>query len=194
VTASQDGTTVTVTPSATGGIVYPGAGIAADGTGTVMLDAGDVLQAQSTSGGGDPDPSDLTGTLITADKPVLVAQYMVGQSYPGGSTGDPAFTLAVPILQYRTDYLFHAPANYEAGYVNVIAPTGTAVHLDGAPVSGWTTVGSTGFDVAKVQLDDTGNGDHVVTSALPFGITVYGYGQYTSYWYPGGLDLTPLGL
>ena len=24
---------------------------------------------------------------------------------------------------------------------------------------------------------------------MPFGITVYGYGQYTSYWYPGGLDL-----
>ena len=24
---------------------------------------------------------------------------------------------------------------------------------------------------------------------MPFGITVYGYGQYTSYWYPGGLNL-----
>jgi len=23
----------------------------------------------------------------------------------------------------------------------------------------------------------------------PIGISVYGYGQYTSYWYPGGLDL-----
>ncbi len=294
VTASQDGTTVTVTPSATGGTVYAGAGIGSDGAGTVTLDEGDVLQVQSTSGGSDPDPSDLTGTLITADKPVqvigahmcvyiphthsacdhleesmppletlgleyivssplispsstkgrmvrviatqdattvsydppqsgapdsltnagdyfeiavttadfkvsadkpvLVAQYMVGQSYPGGSTGDPAFTMAVPILQYRTDYLFHAPTNYEASYVNVIAPTGTEVTLDGAAVTGWTTVGTTGFDVAKVQLDDSGNGNHVITSALPFGVTVYGYGQYTSYWYPGGLDLTPLGL
>ena len=27
---------------------------------------------------------------------------------------------------------------------------------------------------------------------MPFGITVYGYGQYTSYWYPGGLNLTDL--
>jgi hypothetical protein len=25
--------------------------------------------------------------------------------------------------------------------------------------------------------------------SMPFGITVYGYGQYTSYWYPGGLEL-----
>ena len=30
--------------------------------------------------------------------------------------------------------------------------------------------------------------DHAV-DALPFGVQVYGYGQYTSYWYPGGLDL-----
>ena len=27
----------------------------------------------------------------------------------------------------------------------------------------------------------------------PFGVQVYGYGQYTSYWYPGGqnLDIVP---
>jgi hypothetical protein len=24
---------------------------------------------------------------------------------------------------------------------------------------------------------------------MAFGISVYGYGSYTSYWYPGGLDL-----
>ena len=27
---------------------------------------------------------------------------------------------------------------------------------------------------------------------MAFGITVYGYGQYTSYWYPGGLDLNTI--
>lgn len=294
VTASQDNTSVTVTPSATGGIVVAGAGISANGTGTVVLNEGDVLQVLSASGGPDPDPSDLTGTLISADKPVqvigghmcvyipyqysacdhleesmppletvgleyivstplitgsstkgrlvrviateagtnisydppqggaptslanagdyfeigvttadfkvigdkpiLVSQYMVGQSYPGTSSGDPAMTLAVPIAQYRTEYLFHAPTNYDANYVNVIAPSGTAVNLDGSAVTGWAVVGSTGFSVAKVQLSNAGNGNHVINSSLPFGITVYGYGQWTSFWYPGGLDLTPLGL
>jgi hypothetical protein len=29
----------------------------------------------------------------------------------------------------------------------------------------------------------------VITSSQPFGISVYGHGQDTSYWYPGGLDL-----
>ena len=30
----------------------------------------------------------------------------------------------------------------------------------------------------------------ISTGSEPFGISVYGYGQYTSYWYPGGLNLT----
>jgi hypothetical protein len=40
-----------------------------------------------------------------------------------------------------------------------------------------------------VELDDSGDGNHVVTGTMPFGISVYGYGDDTSYWYPGGLDL-----
>jgi hypothetical protein len=293
VTASEDNTSVTLTPSATGGNVQAGAGVASNGTGTVTLNAGDVLQVFTNPSGGFPDASDLTGTLVTATKPVqvigghtctnvphnitacdhleesmppletvateyfataayinsnttkvrmvrvvatapnttitynppqsgaptsltnagdyfeiplnnqdflvsasqpiLVAQYMAGQT-AGGGTGDPAMTLSVATAQYRNEYLFHAPTNYSANFVNVVAPTGTTVTLDGNPVSGWQTVGTTGFDVARVQLSNGGNGNHTITSGQPFGISVYGYGQYTSYWYPGGLDLTPLGL
>jgi len=32
-------------------------------------------------------------------------------------------------------------------------------------------------------------GVHQVLSTQPFGIIVYGFGSYTSYMYPGGLDL-----
>ena len=49
VTASQDNTTVTLTPSATGGNVSAGAGVAANGTGTVTLNEGDVLQVMTTA-------------------------------------------------------------------------------------------------------------------------------------------------
>ena len=34
------------------------------------------------------------------------------------------------------------------------------------------------------------DGNHNIQGDMAFGITVYGYGQYTSYWYPGGLDLS----
>jgi hypothetical protein len=125
---------------------------------------------------------------VTADHKVLVATYMTGQD-AGGGTGDPAFALAVPTAQYRLDYLFHAPLNYEVNYVNVIAPGGATVTLDGAVVSGYIGTGATGYGVARVQLGQGMNGNHTITGDMPFGISVYGYGQYTSYWYPGGLDL-----
>lgn len=66
VVARVDGTTVTLKPSATGNKVQAGGGVAADGTGQVMLNAGDVLQVASAAGG------DLTGTVVDADRPVQV--------------------------------------------------------------------------------------------------------------------------
>jgi len=285
VTASEDNTTVVLTPSATGVLVQPGFGVNANGTGTVILQAGDVLQVMSDSGAS----VDLTGTLITADKPVqvigghvctnipagtvacdhleetmppletvgyqylvtaplisatntkaqfvrviataantsivydppqagapttltnpgdwfehgptaadfkitadqpvMVGQYMQGRAASVEDTGDPALTLAVAVFQYRYSYLFHAPTNYDANYVNITAPTGSTVTLDGATVSGWTAIGASGYEIARVPLSNTGNGNHSVDSDHPAGVSVYGYGWATSYWYPGGLNL-----
>ena len=115
---------------------------------------------------------------------------MEGQD-AGGSTGDPAMALAVPVEQFRQDYLFHAPTNYESNYVDVTAPMGATVTLDGAPVA-FTAIGTTGYGIARIFPLTAGpgmDGNHSITGDMPFGITVYGYGQYTSYWYPGGLDL-----
>ncbi|MDD5308175.1 MAG: MopE-related protein [Deltaproteobacteria bacterium] len=125
---------------------------------------------------------------ITASEPVLVSQYMKGQDAGGGS-GDPAMALAVATYQFRTDYLFHAPVNYTSNYVNIIAPTGSSVTLDGTAVTAWTAVGSTGYGISRVLFASGGNGNHRVESDGKVGITVYGYGSYTSYWYPGGLNL-----
>ena len=128
---------------------------------------------------------------IESDRKILVAEYMTGQG-AGGNTGDPAMALAVPVDQYRTSYMFHAPTNYESNYVDVTAPMGAAIMLDGAPVSGFTPIGSSGFGLARVYPLTAGplaDGNHTITGDMAFGIQVYGYGQYTSYWYPGGLDL-----
>ncbi|MFH2004997.1 MAG: hypothetical protein ABI333_00290 [bacterium] len=289
VTASEDNTTVVLTPSSTGGSVQAGFGVNANGTGTVVLHAGDVLQVMSSSG----SSVDLTGTLITADKPVqvigghvctnipagvvacdhleesmpplqtvghdyivtaplisavntkaefvrviataanttvaydppqggapttltnagewfeigptsadfkisasqpvMVAQYMQGRAASVEDTGDPAMTLAVAVFQYRASYLFHAPTNYDANYVNITAPSGSTVTLDGAAVTGWTAIGASGYQVARVQLSNAGNGNHTIDSTHPTGISVYGYGWATSYWYPGGLNLLDIG-
>ncbi len=130
---------------------------------------------------------------VTASEPVLVVQYMTGQN-AGGTAGDPAMTIAVGTEQFRKSYLFHAPVSYETSYVNVVAKTGVAVHLDGAdiPAAAFTAIGGTGYSVARSTLSNGGSGNHTISSADEFGISVYGYGQYTSYWYPGGSNLTKL--
>lgn len=129
--------------------------------------------------------------LITADHKVMVAQLMEGSSVAGG-TGDPAMALAVPVDQFRSDYLIHAPTNYLTNYLDITAPTGATVMLDGAPVTNFTPIGNSGYGLARVTPLGPGpgnDGNHVLTGSAPFGITVYGYGDDTSYWYAGGLDL-----
>jgi hypothetical protein len=61
--------------------------------------------------------------------------------------------------------------------------------LDGAAVDSSKFSPASGWKVARVQLGQGDAGNHHISGTLPFGIQVYGYGQYTSYWYPGGLDL-----
>ncbi len=150
------------------------------GAATTLANAGDFTEIARYT----PD------FLVSADKKILVSHFMEGQD-AGGNTGDPAQTLAVPVDQYRTDYLFHAPTNYEVNFVNITAPLGTTVMLDGTEVSSFTPIGNTGFGVAKVQMGNgqAGDGNHSASASEAFGINVYGYGQYTSYYYPGGLDL-----
>ena len=103
VVATQPNTTITYDP--------PQAGAP-----TTLVNAGDYLEISQT----------MADFMIMADQKVLVAEYMLGQA-AGGGTGDPAMTLAVAVLQYRSDYLFHAPTNYEANYVNITALTGATV-------------------------------------------------------------------
>ena len=117
--------------------------------------------------------------MITADAKIVVAEYMQGQQ-AGGDTGDPAMTIAVPRKQNRTDYLFHAPTNYESTFVNVTAPVGASITLDGMPLPAPTPIGNTGYGVARVELSNAGDGTHALAGDQKFGIQVYGYGQYTS--------------
>jgi hypothetical protein len=132
---------------------------------------------------------------VTADGAFLLVEYLVGQGSTLDAVGDPSMGLAVPVEQYRLAYNFLAPEDYRddpaAGvtgrnYVNVMAKVGSSVMLDGAPVTGLAAIGGGEFGVARVQIE---GGSHVVTSDQEFGIMCYGYGNYNSYMYPGGLDV-----
>jgi hypothetical protein len=112
---------------------------------------------------------------------------------PPNEQGDPDQSLAIAVKQYRTKYVFLAPTDYEDSYAVVIAPTGTMVTLDGMPATGSPTpLGSSGYGVLRLTLGAGQAGAHVLTATQPVGLQVMGYGSYTSYMYPGGLDLAQI--
>ena len=143
-----------------------------------LAKAGDFVQIPTTT----------AKFLVTADKKIMVAQYMVGQD-GGFGTSDPAMLLAVNPLQWRKSYLVHAPVSWIANYVDLMAKTGTAVSVDGVNAGGWKVIGNTGYSYTHVKLSNNGNGNHSIVGDAAVGVGVYGVQNYGSYWYPGGLDL-----
>lgn len=136
---------------------------------------------------------------VTATEAILIGKFTVGQDYAGNDTGDPAFGLVVPTEQYRSEYNFTTPPSMTVNYVNVIAqiPTDSTEYivLDDRPITttDYIPIGSTGYGLAQIDVTNTGNnGAHRIWAPSPtirFGIEVYGFASYTSYLYPGGLDL-----
>jgi hypothetical protein len=102
--------------------------------------------------------------------------------------GDPALILAVPVEQYRSSYVFLTPTNYVEDYINVIAPAGASVTLDGQELSSsaFQSVGEGTYKVARLPVTD---GVHTLESTEPVGVVAYGYDEDVSYGYPAGLSL-----
>lgn len=127
---------------------------------------------------------------VQASDRILVGQYMVGENYNNGTAtaGDPALSMAIPTEQYRVEYSFLAPETYTYNIVNVVTNTGAKITIDGTaiPSEEFVPIGATGKSVARHVIS---GGTHRMLGDANFGITIYGYGSYTSYMYPGGLNL-----
>ena len=102
--------------------------------------------------------------------------------------GDPALILSVPVEQYRASYVFLTPTNFVEDYINVIAPSGATVTLDGnsLPASAFESIGSGTYKVARLPVTD---GVHTLQASEPVGVVAYGYDEDVSYGYPAGLSL-----
>jgi hypothetical protein len=66
---------------------------------------------------------------------------------------------------------------------------GISVIVDGQAAPPAIAVGSSSFGVSRVRLGPGANGAHLLIADQPVGIQVLGYGNFTSYQYPGGLNL-----
>ncbi len=96
-------------------------------------------------------------------------------------------TPLIPVKQYRNDYIFYVPETYEYQYVNVLAPLGTNLTMDGNPVT--SPLSSIDGTFGKVIVNIAQPGNHRISGDQPFGIIGYGYAWATSYSYAGGLNL-----
>lgn len=155
---------------------------------------------------------------IVADQPIMVYQYMPAwgnlsgrydpAEFPDGVSprcpfqggpddvqciGDANMTPLIPVEQYRKDYIFYVPATYTYDYINVTAPLGTKLVVDGMmqgdvlrPIGG-TMLGRA---IVRMRNPDTRIGSyHRITGTEPLGLIGYGYSYATSYSYAGGLNL-----
>jgi hypothetical protein len=164
-----DGTVLTYAPAAPSGC-------------PTTLDAGEVADCGVVD-----DDFEVTGSNEFA-----VGTFMLGGSIvdPMGGLGDPSQSMIASVEQYRTKYVFLAPNDYDISFIDVIAPAGADLVLDKATVDfGSRSAIAGGYDVWRVGLVDTAAGAHTLEASAPVGIQVLGYGLYTSYQYPAGLNL-----
>jgi hypothetical protein len=131
---------------------------------------------------------------IVGSNEFAVGSFMLGGSVqdpgnPGAAKGDPAFSLMTPVEQYRIKYIFLAPDDYDISRADIVVPDGANVTLDGSPLSVAPVPIGSGYGLARVTLGPGAGGAHVLVSDKPVGLQVMGFGSYTSYQYPGGLNL-----
>lgn len=152
---------------------------------------------------------------IRASGPILVAQYMTGATtrsarcnlcnryapqpscdgefYTRSCLGDPAMLLAAPTEQFRGDYVFLTPGTFRENVMNIVAPLGAAVELNGeliGPEQLTPLGGDWGAVRRRLGKEFKAHRLIVRTPGIKAGISVSGYDQDVSYAYPGGLDLT----
>jgi hypothetical protein len=135
---------------------------------------------------------------VVGDHEFGVASFLLGgavvdpQPLPGNEKGDPSQSVLAAVEQYRKKYVFLAPDDYDVSYADVVMPEGAQVTLDGVPIAVTPTPISNGWVVARLLLGPGAEGAHVLVSDQAFGLQVMGYGTYTSYHYPGGLNLSQI--
>ena len=122
--------------------------------------------------------------IFDASGPIMPVQYLEGQN-GGAGTGDPASYQMVPVEQFLDRYVFVTGIGYNLHFVQVVRDKGGPdILVDGAPVTGYYTVGA--YEVADWKISE---GTHLAESDASFGIYQVGYTGVTSYAYPGGLRL-----
>ncbi len=196
--ACPNGTRLTLTPAPAAGDVLSPVRCASGSlsANTCQLAGGTFVEFRSK-----------TNFTISADQPIQVAQVFASQNattststvYP--TQGDPSIVLLPPVEQWRSQYTVLTAPGTRDNYLGLVIDSSRVleVRVNNAPIAAnsFVTVGSTSFKVANVPVPVGTHTINVVPqpgqTTLPgAGVTVYGFDEYVSYGYTGGLDLTTI--
>jgi len=176
--ASENGTTANVhSPT---GTVTP-----------ITLDAGQFFEYTS-----------FEATYIESDKPIMVAQYLIGQSCtsPDDLQGDPSMLLLNSVEQIRdTVTLFNSSfQNIESQYINIICRTDDIdiVTMDGSLIQSelgfqFTSVGPD-LEFSFVRIPTTRGAHTIIDPGCGVIASAYGYGERETYAYSGGASFSKI--
>ncbi len=114
---------------------------------------------------------------LTANKPILVAQYSQGFKN-GDLIGDPMMILVSPTQQFLNEYRFATPINGSWRHlINIVVPNKgiESIRLDGRPIpkSQFVQLGLSRYSLATISVP---YGSHFIRGDLPFGMYSYGFG------------------
>lgn len=135
--------------------------------------------------------------LVSSTKTFGVTQYMVGNradpyapSAPGADLGDPSQTFAVPVSRYLKRYHVAVPPGFNEHRIDVIASTGADVLLNEEPIPSaeFRAIGASGLSVARIVSVEPGK-RYELRSDKAFGVQVYGFGKFTGWMAPGGIEM-----
>lgn len=141
-----------------------------------------------------------TPNVISADKPIQVAQYAVTQGNNvdckevAADTGDPEMILLTPLEQTLNHVTLYSTKNFEIlqSYINVLIPANgiSSFVLDGTSYSNFTRIpNNTSYAYAQIPV---ATGAHNISSEVGFNATAYGFGYAESYGYAAGANLANL--
>ena len=134
---------------------------------------------------------------VSSNQPINIAGFMSSELTvqdeieEGDHVGDPSMFMVPPRDQFRTDYTFLVPPTYHASFITVIVPSGFNVVLNDEDVDpmdhDYQEVPDGGWLMSHIEV---GPGPHEISAAGPFGLIVYGFDDFVSYSFTGGLDLS----
>jgi hypothetical protein len=131
---------------------------------------------------------------ITTSNPAMVAQYSLGTSYDNVKS-DPFMMLITPTKQYLSRYTFSTLSsgeNFDKNYVNIVIATSylNSLKIDGHDINKtqFSNIGTSDYSGGSILLNE--NKTHNITADVPFATFIYGFGEYDSYGYPGGMYLS----